>query len=239
VRSPDKNSSIQSANGIGSPANGRRRVFCWTEDRSSCKHRIPAMSFAAFVVTPTLRGHLHRRRGWLAYVLAWMALALLWSVTAAASSGMPPGVTLRFGFVIMGTAGALGVGVWWLTGRLPWDRRSLRFYAVHACSAVLYALSYSSATLFLELLAGRFSRGLASSWTSGVLGRMGVPLQQIADRLEPAQFVRVHRSHIVNMDHVASLSPYDGSRIQVRLRNGTLIVASRQCSRALRELGAN
>jgi two-component system LytT family response regulator len=67
--------------------------------------------------------------------------------------------------------------------------------------------------------------------------RMGVPLQQIAERLEPAQFVRVHRSHIVNMDHVASFSPYDGSRIQVRLRNGTIIVASRQCSRVLRDLG--
>ena len=67
--------------------------------------------------------------------------------------------------------------------------------------------------------------------------RMGVPLQQIAERLEPTQFVRVHRSHIVNMDHVASFSPYDGSRIQVRLRNGTIIVASRQCSRLLRELG--
>ena len=69
--------------------------------------------------------------------------------------------------------------------------------------------------------------------------RMGVPLQQIAERLEPAQFVRVHRSHIVNMDHVASFSPYDGSRIQVRLRNGTVLVASRQCSRVLRELGAS
>ena len=69
--------------------------------------------------------------------------------------------------------------------------------------------------------------------------RMGVPLQQIAERLEPTQFVRVHRSHIVNMDHVASLSPYDGARIQVRLRNGTIIVASRQCSRVLRELGAS
>ena len=34
--------------------------------------------------------------------------------------------------------------------------------------------------------------------------RMGVPLQQIAERLEPTQFVRVHRSHIVNLDHVAS-----------------------------------
>ena len=128
------------------------------------------MSFAAFVGTPALRGHLHRRRGWLAYVLAWVALALLWSVTAAGSSGMSPRVTLRFGFIIMSTAGALGVGVWWLTGRLPWDRRSLGFYAAHACSAALYALCYTAATLLLELLEGRFSRGLASAWTSGILG---------------------------------------------------------------------
>jgi len=68
--------------------------------------------------------------------------------------------------------------------------------------------------------------------------RMGAPLHHIADRLDPAQFVRVHRSHIVNLDHVASMSPYDGSRMQVRLRDGTLLVASRQCSRILRELSA-
>ena len=167
---PKKNNPIQSANGIDTPVNGRGGVFCWTADRSSCKHRIPPMSFAAFVGTPALRGHLHRRRGWLAYVLAWVALALLWSVTAAGSSGMSPRVTLRFGFVIMTAAGALGVGVWWLTGRLPWDRRSLGFYATHACSAVVYALGYTSATLILELFEGRFSRGLASAWTSGILG---------------------------------------------------------------------
>lgn len=68
--------------------------------------------------------------------------------------------------------------------------------------------------------------------------RMSVPLQQLEARLDPAQFVRVHRSHIVNMDHVASLSPYDGSRLEVRLRNGTIIVASRQFSRILRGLGS-
>ena len=68
--------------------------------------------------------------------------------------------------------------------------------------------------------------------------RMGVPLQDIAERLDPSQFVRVHRSHVVNLDHVASMSTYDGSRMQIRLRDGTVIVASRQCSRVLRELGA-
>jgi len=75
-------------------------------------------------------------------------------------------------------------------------------------------------------------------YTTAQRYRMGVPLQQVAERLDPAQFVRVHRSHVVNMDHVASLSPYDGSRLEIRLKDGTVLVASRQCSRALRELGA-
>ena len=38
------------------------------------------------------------------------------------------------------------------------------------------------------------------------------------------------------MDYVASWTPYDGSRFQITLRNGTTIMASRQRSRALRDL---
>jgi len=74
--------------------------------------------------------------------------------------------------------------------------------------------------------------------TIGHRYRMGVPLQQIETRLDPSQFVRIHRSHIVNMDHVASMVPYDGSRLRIRLRDSTEITASRQCSRALRDLGS-
>ena len=128
------------------------------------------MTFAGSAGTLALWSHLRRGRGWLAYVLAWAALALLWSVAAALSSGMSPRVTARFGFVIMGTAGALGVGVWWLTGRLPWDRRSFGFYAVHAVSAVLYSVTYTAAALFFDLLEGKFGRALASAWNSPILG---------------------------------------------------------------------
>jgi two-component system LytT family response regulator len=67
--------------------------------------------------------------------------------------------------------------------------------------------------------------------------RLNLTLAEIEQRLDPQVFVRVHRSHIVNMDHVASWTPYDGSRFQVTLRSGATIVASRQRSRELRELG--
>jgi two-component system LytT family response regulator len=67
--------------------------------------------------------------------------------------------------------------------------------------------------------------------------RMNLPLTDLEERLDPRAFVRVHRSHLVNLDHVASMAPYDGSRFEIRLRSGATLVSSRQRSRALRELG--
>ncbi len=55
-------------------------------------------------------------------------------------------------------------------------------------------------------------------------------------RLDPRRFVRVHRSHIVNLDHVAALTPFDPTRLQVEMRDGTKVVASRTRSRELRGL---
>lgn len=67
--------------------------------------------------------------------------------------------------------------------------------------------------------------------------RLNLTLSEIERRLDPALFVRVHRSHVVNLDYVASWTPYDGSRFQITLRGGTTLMASRQRSRLLRDLG--
>ena len=56
-------------------------------------------------------------------------------------------------------------------------------------------------------------------------------------RLDPATFLRIHRRFIVNMDHVSSIAPIDGSRFEVKMRDGTALAASRQRSRVLRERG--
>lgn len=66
---------------------------------------------------------------------------------------------------------------------------------------------------------------------------VNLPLSDLERRLDSRQFVRVHRSHVVNMDHVASLVPYDGSRFRITLRSGATLMASRQRSRSLRDLG--
>jgi two-component system LytT family response regulator len=55
-------------------------------------------------------------------------------------------------------------------------------------------------------------------------------------RLDPERFLRIHRSHIVNLDHVAALVPFDATRLHVEMKDGTKIVASRTRSRELRGL---
>ncbi|MEW6321334.1 MAG: LytTR family DNA-binding domain-containing protein [Acidobacteriota bacterium] len=67
--------------------------------------------------------------------------------------------------------------------------------------------------------------------------RLNLQLTDLEGRLDPRTFVRVHRSHLVNLDHLASLVPYDGSRFQLTLRSGATIIASRQRSRLLRDMG--
>jgi two-component system LytT family response regulator len=66
--------------------------------------------------------------------------------------------------------------------------------------------------------------------------RINLTLSALEQRLDPRVFVRVHRCHIVNMDHVASWTPYDGSRFQITLRTGATLLASRQRSRVLRDM---
>lgn len=61
-------------------------------------------------------------------------------------------------------------------------------------------------------------------------------LTALAGRLDPQRFVRIHRSHLVNLDHVSALRPFDDRRLEVVLTDGTRVVASRAGSRRLRAL---
>ncbi|MEW6269588.1 MAG: LytTR family DNA-binding domain-containing protein [Thermodesulfobacteriota bacterium] len=65
---------------------------------------------------------------------------------------------------------------------------------------------------------------------------IGVRLADLESRLPSPPFLRVHRSHIVNLQHVERLVPFDGSRLQVQLKDGTRIVASRTRSHAIRDV---
>jgi two-component system LytT family response regulator len=54
--------------------------------------------------------------------------------------------------------------------------------------------------------------------------------------LDPDRFLRIHRSHIINLDHMAAMLPFDATRLQVEMKDGTRLVASRTRSRELRGL---
>jgi two-component system, LytTR family, response regulator len=67
--------------------------------------------------------------------------------------------------------------------------------------------------------------------------RLAVTLAELEERLDPKRFVRVHRSHLVNLDQVVSFAPTEDARLLVTLRSGNTVFASRTRSRELRGLG--
>jgi hypothetical protein len=61
----------------------------------------------------------------------------------------------------------------------------------------------------------------------------------IQERLDPQRFVRVHRSHIVNLDFLEQIEPLESGDARLRLKDGTHIPCSRRYRQALRgELSA-
>jgi two-component system LytT family response regulator len=55
-------------------------------------------------------------------------------------------------------------------------------------------------------------------------------LSELAGRLDPERFRQVHRSHIVNLDAIKLLRPFDERRLIIVLTNGEEVVASRAAS---------
>jgi len=65
---------------------------------------------------------------------------------------------------------------------------------------------------------------------------VNLPLAEFEANLDATHFVRVHRSHIVNIDFVESLEPEGNAQFLVHLRDGSKIIANRSASKALRDL---
>ena len=61
-------------------------------------------------------------------------------------------------------------------------------------------------------------------------------IRDLEDRLPNPPFLRVHRSHIVNLDHVERMVGLDDARFEVRMKNGTIVPASRARSQEIRRL---
>ena len=85
-----------------------------------------------------------------------------------------------------------------------------------------------------DILRIRAQGDYAEVHAAGGVFLIHVSLAELAARLDPAAFVQVHRSHIVNMGAVVHLKPYDERRLAITLRDGAEVVASRAASESLR-----
>ena len=65
---------------------------------------------------------------------------------------------------------------------------------------------------------------------------VSIRLSELETHLAQANFLRIHRSHLINLEYVASIEPYDAARVEVVMKSGTRIVASRAGSKRLRGL---
>jgi two-component system LytT family response regulator len=65
---------------------------------------------------------------------------------------------------------------------------------------------------------------------------VSVRLTELENHLEGERFLRIHRSHLVNLDYVTSIQRCDTARFDVVMKSGARITASRAGSKRLREL---
>jgi len=62
-------------------------------------------------------------------------------------------------------------------------------------------------------------------------------LNRLEARLDPARFIRIHRTHIVNLERVKSFRPVGKGRLEAVLADGTRLAVSRNRAQELRGLG--
>lgn len=61
-------------------------------------------------------------------------------------------------------------------------------------------------------------------------------ISNVEARLDPKKFLRIHRSHIVNIERIKELEPWFHNEYRVILRDGTKLMMSRSCRKRLGEL---
>jgi hypothetical protein len=82
---------------------------------------------------------------WPGLLLVWATGVLLWTLAAARGLDASPLKALPFAIAQMGVAGVLAVGVWHLTGAVPWQSRAARFAAAHLAAIRVFAVAYAAA----------------------------------------------------------------------------------------------
>ncbi|MFZ6655085.1 LytR/AlgR family response regulator transcription factor [Undibacterium sp. TJN19] len=66
------------------------------------------------------------------------------------------------------------------------------------------------------------------------LVRLGI--SELETKLDPARFIRIHRSLLVNLDFVESMKADEQSQLRLHMRDGSVLLANREASRMLRDM---
>jgi hypothetical protein len=82
---------------------------------------------------------------WAALVLIWLTAVSMWTLAAARGINESPLKALPYGIAQMGVAAVLALGVWRLTGAVPWQMRTWRFGAIHLAAIAVFAVLYAAA----------------------------------------------------------------------------------------------
>ena len=85
------------------------------------------------------------RWSWAGLLVIWATGVLLWTLADARGFNEPPLHALPFGIVQMGVAAILAVGVWYLTGAIPWKTAAGPFAAAHLAGMAVFAAGYAMA----------------------------------------------------------------------------------------------
>ncbi len=87
------------------------------------------------------------------FCLGWLPFLVLWGVLNVAYFDVSLAEAVTSATSAIGSAAILGLGVWWLSGRLPLpDTRPLRFYGLQLVLAALYSASWIGWSAFLITL---------------------------------------------------------------------------------------
>src|SRR5215471_7974450 len=109
------------------------------------------------------------RRGAIAFA-AWLPFFVLWVLLALALSRERFSVIFVASLITMGSAGLLGIPVWYLCRRWPWPLGfTLSFYLLHIFFALMYAAAWTIAIYGIEAL--RRGGGVPGFWTWPIITR--------------------------------------------------------------------
>src|SRR5262245_23645704 len=84
---------------------------------------------------------------------AWLPFFVLWVLFGLSFALDPSRTVFVASLITMGTAGLLGIAVWYSCRRWPWPLGfNLKFYSLHVVFAVLYAAAWTVAVFAIDSL---------------------------------------------------------------------------------------